>query len=64
MIYQSENWERDERGKHSSSDFKKSDRRLMMINSDGTNNRRMGLPQAIWIESPDWANQAWAPIGI
>lgn len=55
LIYKVENWERDDKGQaHSISDFKKADPRLAVINSDGTNNRRLNLPLARWIESPDW----------
>jgi dipeptidyl aminopeptidase/acylaminoacyl peptidase len=54
LIYEIENWEQDERGKHSSPDFRKSDPRLVIIDRDGTNNRRLKLPPARWLENNDW----------
>ena len=55
FVYEVENWERDEKGaRHSSVDIKKSDHRLMIADREGKNGRRLALPQARWIESPDW----------
>jgi Tol biopolymer transport system component len=54
LVYEVENWEQDERGKHSSPDFNKSDPRLVVIDRDATNNRRLNLAPARWLENNDW----------
>jgi dipeptidyl aminopeptidase/acylaminoacyl peptidase len=55
LVYEDENWELDEKGEaHSINDFRKADRRLQMIDIDGTNQRRLELPQARWLELLDW----------
>lgn len=55
LSYEVENWERDAKGQaHSIGDFRKADPRLAVINADGTNSRRLGLPLARWVEMGDW----------